>query len=681
MPSSQDPRPDVPESHRPVGMFIILTSLAVITAAVLTSQPLQSANDRSRWSTVWSLVERGTYQIDEIDQYENWSSIDKVRHRVTDDEPWHFYSSKPPLLSTIVAGLYWIERQVLGRGLFHDTEFVSRLLLLLVNVVPMAVALFSLRRTLQLLKIPPTAFRFVLLAAGLGSMLNPFLTTLNNHTPAAVCLLICLSAIIRLGHASTGDQAGRDFWIMGLTAALTCCFELPAALFGIVAFLFAVRVDVSRSLTCFVPAAVIPLAAFFVTNWLATGGIKPFYAYYGQEQYVYVHEGVPSYWSNPKDLDANQESTPVYLFHCLIGHHGILSLTPVFLLTLAGWWMGAVRQEWRSLKFVLLTGAGLSLAVLGFYLTKTANYNYGGNSSSLRWMLWLVPFWWYGMIPAVVWITDGRPSQRPSQRAALSVVIGMLLAMSVFTASWSLSKPWKPSWLYSVMEQAGWINYHTPAEPFSTPRYSVISSVPDGPGRRASWSSANGAATQTLTLTTIGPVSVDDHPAVAVRLNLSDGSREQRSPATDPDRSAKTSPEHVLVILIQPFESGSDIADWLRQVRDPATNTEARLTSAQVEPADDWILTLLRGMPAARPYNAGGKKYQRPFDEAAIALECDRAASRVAFDHPQFGRCWQRCDVLYCAELTFGVMQWTTTITQEATGDVISVTAWRRLAD
>jgi hypothetical protein len=76
-----------------VGLALILLAFVVVFVAVISSQPLQSANDRSRWCTVWSLVERGTYRIDEIDGVSQWSTIDKVRHRTSDDDPWHFYSS------------------------------------------------------------------------------------------------------------------------------------------------------------------------------------------------------------------------------------------------------------------------------------------------------------------------------------------------------------------------------------------------------------------------------------------------------------------------------------------------------------------------------------------------------------------------------------------------------------
>src|SRR5689334_17171546 len=40
--------------------------------------PLLSANDRSRWCMVWSLAERGTFQIDEILNTPGWYSIDHI---------------------------------------------------------------------------------------------------------------------------------------------------------------------------------------------------------------------------------------------------------------------------------------------------------------------------------------------------------------------------------------------------------------------------------------------------------------------------------------------------------------------------------------------------------------------------------------------------------------------------
>ena len=486
--------------------LLILIATAVIAAAVLQAPPLQSANDRSRWATVWSLIERGTYQIDEIDSHAKWSTIDKVRFRANEQEPWHFYSSKPPLLSTLVAGLYAVERWTLGYGLFNHTAVVSRLLLLVVNVLPFFLMLRSLSRCLTLLDTALPVRLFVLAAAGFGSMLNPYLTTLNNHTPAAACAMFAITAAVsllrrrELADARTSEfeskpdasarieketqrnlslalrackQQGRDFVVLGVFAALTCCFELPAALMGVLAFGLAVSVSRRQTIRSFLPAAAIPLAAFFITNWMATGGVKPFYTTYGTDTYVYEHNGIPSYWSNPRDLDANTESWPTYLFHCVLGHHGLLSLTPVLLVSVLGWLIVLWRDRTKTRRWLILTGAAMTMVTLGFYLTRTENYNYGGNSVGLRWMLWLSPFWWIAMVPAL---------ERMNRQLVYQAGI-LLLTVSTISVNWSLDRPWKPSWLFEQMESAGWINYRTRPKIIDPPRSSVF--IPEGSQRVA----------------------------------------------------------------------------------------------------------------------------------------------------------------------------------------------------
>ncbi|MEZ6066182.1 MAG: hypothetical protein R3B90_10850 [Planctomycetaceae bacterium] len=88
------------DSLRLLCLVIIGVSLTVSFARLLSVQQFASANDRSRWCTVAALVEEGTYAIDNVSRRPGWDSIDKVRHNE------HFFSSKPPLFSTLVAGVY-----------------------------------------------------------------------------------------------------------------------------------------------------------------------------------------------------------------------------------------------------------------------------------------------------------------------------------------------------------------------------------------------------------------------------------------------------------------------------------------------------------------------------------------------------------------------------------------------
>ncbi len=645
--------------------ILILAATGLIFAAILQAEPLQSANDRSRWATVWSLVERGTFRIDEVDAYTRWSTIDKVRYRTNKSEPWHFYSSKPPLLSVIVAGLYAAERWTLGYGLFNDTAFVTRLLLLVVNGLPFWLALRSLCRCLIMLDASPPVRMFVLAVAGFGSMLNPYLTTLNNHTPAAATAMFAITAAVeiltnrRRAETITANSPGRGrlFVALGFFASLTCCFELPAALLGVLSFGLALMIDRRLTLTRYVPAAIIPLAAFFITNWMSTGGVKPSYAAFGSDPYVHTHNGIPSYWTNPRDLDANQETPLVYLFHCVLGHHGLLSLTPVLCLSICGWFMMLRRSENAVRKWVILAGAVVTVITLGFYLTRPQNYNYGGNSVGLRWMLWLSPFWWLALVPIVE-----RLITRPTR-----FVAGILLLASIISVSWSLHRPWKSSWLYEQMQAAGWINYRTPTKPFDPPRTSVFNTWPDKVGASMVWLSSSN---ERLIVTTAAHpfaatgIARGKNPNLLV-MNIELEVGEQRTVLQNYSRAFKDS---------VPVQSDDRLDhSFILAKLSEIFAVEALVKRDRAGISMNWIPT---PEDTWSGYNSAGTTWVPSASDPTKAWKVERGAARVLVDHPQFGKCWHRCDVMYCDQIPFGVLQWKTTVTSDATGEVLSTKTW-----
>ena len=88
-------------------------------------RPFLSANDRSRWMTIRSLVEHGTYEIDAIVGQPTWDTIDMVQHRGRDGQ-LHLYSSKPPLLATMLAGEYWLIHRFSGATLRDHPYEIGR---------------------------------------------------------------------------------------------------------------------------------------------------------------------------------------------------------------------------------------------------------------------------------------------------------------------------------------------------------------------------------------------------------------------------------------------------------------------------------------------------------------------------------------------------------------------------
>jgi len=637
--------------------LLILAAAALMTAAVLQAAPLQSANDRSRWATVWSLVERGTWQIDEIDSQPGWTTIDKVRYRTSAAEPWHFYSSKPPFLSVLAAGLYATEKATLGWGLSEHTAAVTRLLLLFINVLPFAAALTALAATLRKLSVSLAVRCLIITAAGFGSMLNPYLVTLNNHTPAAACAMLAVAAAIDLRQKA----AAAGFVRLGFFAAMTACFELPAAQLGVAAFALAISTCSRRVRTQFLPAAALPLLMFVGSNWSVTGTLKPFYATYGSDTYIYTHNGIPSYWTSPRDLDASTEPLPIYLFHCLVGHHGLLSLTPVLLLSVLGSLLvwrkrpmasfldstesavasttaTATAMARSSLQLCIACGALMTFVTLAFYLSRTENYNYGGNSVALRWMLWLSPFWWLAMVPVLE--QAGRK---------LWSVAGLLLLISIVSVQWSLHRPWRPSWLYEQLETAGWINYRTPRPPFDPPRKTLFPKLPK-PGVRETFVSSRGDRVTLQTRERSGSGGSQQGIVVEVVSAQIGGlsvvpSAEVRGPVELPSPGIPRHPQS------------------------PNPTTPAGRAAAAVQRMFGFI-------PSSRPFAAGGPVWIPSKSNPGTAWQIERGAVRVAFEDPLHGSCVQRCDVSFCDDRPFGVLQWKLTLTNTSGEDVLHAETW-----
>ncbi|MFM8434982.1 MAG: glycosyltransferase family 2 protein, partial [Planctomycetia bacterium] len=103
-------------------------------------RPFLSANDRSRWLTIRALVERGTFAIEDLVTEPGWDTIDAVVHADASGRK-HLYSSKPPLLSVLAAGPYWLLRAATGWTLGDHPFEVGRLLMVLYGLLPLLVTI------------------------------------------------------------------------------------------------------------------------------------------------------------------------------------------------------------------------------------------------------------------------------------------------------------------------------------------------------------------------------------------------------------------------------------------------------------------------------------------------------------------------------------------------------------
>jgi hypothetical protein len=502
-------------------------------------------NDISRWCTVWSLLERGSYVIDDCP----WQidTQDKVFHAPKEasgsaagQEPVkHFYSSKPALLPTLIAGILYparvltgvpLDRVVLQQRAPRETQhpdpdapgkvkgvletpkepvkwpvyiFYFKPIVILLNVIPFWAFLVLFARLLDDYAANDWVWFFGLAGAAFGTYLLPFTQTLNNHTIAAYSVFFALYQFVRIW-----DQrrlSGWRFAVSGFFAAFAAANELPAVAFlALLSSLLLVR-DFRRTVLYFIPAALVPIVGFAAAQHAVFGEFKLAYESFGTDEYLY--EG--SLWKTPLDLDAlNDYPEPywVYLFHLTLGHHGIFSLTPIFVFSALGAMRllgggGRFLEVWTGLTFlavlglagyyfydpsawaadgprlpylwifwfipgllavlallsgiILLRGGGaplaavawlttvLTLVILAFYTWNPKARNYGGMAQGLRWMFWLIPLWLLLLLKGV----EGGQS-RPWARGLMLLA----LAISVLSVGYAMRNPWSHPWILDALE-------------------------------------------------------------------------------------------------------------------------------------------------------------------------------------------------------------------------------------
>jgi hypothetical protein len=534
--------PDTPASSRKrVYALLITVAMATVAGRILSAErvyepslsygsrapfpwpstppypvPTFGSNDRSRWATIRNLVEKGTYVIGRRSRsviaasaasllgsqngvqavvlleaghqariskkantgiifQDGYESVDKVM----DPKTLEYYSSKPPLLSTLLAGEYWLLYR-LGISMKDNPWLVVCTVLFTVQWLPLLIYLILLARLVERYGSTDWGRYFVLAAGGFATMATLFAITLNNHTIATCTALFALYPALgilegteknSLTNAVGPGVPGWYFLVSGFFAGFTVSNEMPALALAAALFLLLLVRAPWRTLFLYVPAAAVPLAALLATNYLAVGQLRPVQSEFGSPWYDY--EG--SHWQMPAareekrgvDWARLKESRGEYVMHVLVGHHGVFSLTPINLLALAGMLLGLRRRHRKTggegqpsaggdgagktgcLPFFLFPlTLFLTVVVTGFYLIKTDNY--GGWTNGPRWLMWLTPFWLLVMLP----LADRLATCRRGR------VLGyVLLAVSIMSVTYRSWNPWRMPWLYHLLEALGWKGY------------------------------------------------------------------------------------------------------------------------------------------------------------------------------------------------------------------------------
>ncbi len=431
----------------------VAESRAELSEKLRLQRPFLSGNDRSRWMAIRAIAENGNHYIEPFLEEPTWDTIDMVQHRGRDGE-LHQYSSKPPLLMVLLAGPYWLLMQLTGLTLGDAPYVLGRVMLLLFNGGALAILLTAVARIVERVGTGDVDRLFAMAAACFGTQLAAFAPVLNNHLFAAAATAVAVDAWLRL--LAADESAPYTSFVAGLAASFAATCELPAlALVACLGLSLLIKRP-AETLNRYLAAIGLVGFAFFATNYWAHESLRPPYAHRSETDpadnwydYEYTVRGKTrdSYWRNRQGVDVGEETKAVYALHTLVGHHGVFSLTPTWLLSLAGGGLllGARRVPVRQLAWAT---ALITAACLVFYigLRPQGDRNYGGSTNGFRWLFWLMPMWIAMMPPAI--------EKLRCCRLGLALAAG-LLAWSVMSASYPTWNPWTHPWIYQWMQSLG----------------------------------------------------------------------------------------------------------------------------------------------------------------------------------------------------------------------------------
>jgi hypothetical protein len=360
----------VPPDPTPLIASLIVVASLMSVIWNLQDASLDNANTGSRYATIESLVDYGTY------------SIDKSRYVRTIDKRkanGHFISSKPPTLPTYAAGVYWVYQKFTGKTIAdHEGDVVRFVSLFTGGIFHLVFLIFFYRLCRMLIK-KQLALIAVTAAAGFCYLGVAYATAINNHSIAAA---IGVAGLFYAYRIRQNLDAGVRSWIYcGLCFGFMAAVDLPCGIFVPIVGLYLGTHNWRRTLLCFLPAVLPGAFCQLLLGYISSGSIIP--AYVNSE----LKEFEGSYFNGrQRGIDALREPKHIYAFHALLGHHGLFSMTPV--LGFGLWELVRSLRRRERLAEGLLVGSAL-LTIVGFYIFRTRNY--GGWCVGMRWFVPVMP--------------------------------------------------------------------------------------------------------------------------------------------------------------------------------------------------------------------------------------------------------------------------------------------------
>ncbi len=392
-------------------------ALLIVIAALTKTKP-ESWNDIARVASIESLVERGTWAVDDSP----W--VDETKDKVLLNG--HFYSDKMPLLTLMGAGVYAVLHGW-GASLAPDCSQAAafcayRWVTLVLVGIPVALLVwlfFNWARRWAPLWVAVIGT----LVLALGSMVLPFALVLNHHAPAAASVFASFYLL-----ATRRTERG---WLVlaGFLAALAISFD---ALSGIVAASVLAIALVRLRVACIYVAlgAAIPILLTAALDLQIAGTVVP--PYLITNGYNYPGSEFPAAVGG----NGTPDDYVAYAFRMFLGGKGLFAYNPLLLLGLAGAIYVALQRGHPLRIEGLFTSLGFVLLCL-YLATNTGNL--GGTGYGERWFVVAIP-------TLLAFLFFVPPLNAATWKNAAWVLFVLLLALSIYSSLQGAQAPWQ-DWL------------------------------------------------------------------------------------------------------------------------------------------------------------------------------------------------------------------------------------------
>lgn len=402
--------------------------IVFIVYLLLTKSSVGSGNEKSRYATIESLVERCTLIID------NSSFLDTNDKVLIKD---HFYSDKPIGLSLLASGFYFIIYHVFGLSFSNDLAIVVYLLNIILMVLPTIIMLFFFYRLLDNVNIKEKYQHIVVLTLAFGTFVFPYSLVFNNHIVTANLCLIAFYFMVKMRDK---ELPNWNYYVIGLLLGSAFSFDIVVGGVFLIIFSLGTIIDEMKkrrikNLIFFGLGAILPIIILLGVNYYLAGDFLP----------MTMH---PEFWNYPGSDFSEENLTGVtshtsfssimtYAFHSLLGYRGLFSYTPILLISLYYLIRVCTNTKHKFFKegFMILTG--IIITVL-FYIVSSNNY--GGYNYGMRWFV--------GLTPLLFFFCALLFRKKPSR--IMTNIYYILAFISLFIALVGVYNPWADCWGYKI---------------------------------------------------------------------------------------------------------------------------------------------------------------------------------------------------------------------------------------